>query len=36
VTALHEAVGIDVPERDYPALGTVNGFIAYVAAAGVP
>jgi acyl carrier protein len=33
VTALHDEVGLDVPERDYPKLGTVNGFIAYVAAA---
>jgi acyl carrier protein len=34
VTALHEATGIDVPERDYPALSTVNGFVAYVGAHG--
>lgn len=33
VTALHETTGIDVPERDYPALGTVTGFIAYVSRA---
>ncbi len=33
VTALHEATGIDVPERDYPRLATVDGFVAYVAAA---
>ena len=31
VTALHEATGIDVPERDYPQLATVEGFAAYVA-----
>ena len=36
VTALHEATGIDVPERDYPLLSTVSGFVAYVAAATVP
>jgi hypothetical protein len=30
VTALYEEVGIDVPERDYPKLGTVAGFIDYV------
>lgn len=34
VTALHEQTGIDVPERDYPQLATVGGFVAYVAAAG--
>jgi len=33
VTGLHDAAGIDVPERDYPQLGTVNGFIAYAASA---
>lgn len=32
VTALHEATGLEVPERDYPALSSVNGFVAYVAA----
>jgi acyl carrier protein len=32
VTALHEATGIDVPERDYPSLSTVNGFVAYLEA----
>lgn len=36
VTALHEETGIDVPERDYPSLSTVAGFVAYVAAASVP
>lgn len=30
VTGLHEATGIDVPERDYHAIGTVNGFVSYV------
>jgi acyl carrier protein len=32
VTALHDATGLDVPERDYPSLSTVNGFVAYVVA----
>jgi acyl carrier protein len=32
VTALHETTGIDVPERDYPALATVSGFVGYVVA----
>ncbi len=35
VAALHEETGIDVPERDYPSLATVAGFVAYVAAAPV-
>jgi acyl carrier protein len=33
VTALHEETGIEVPERDYPSLSTIGGFITYVAAA---
>ena len=32
MTALHERTGLDVPERDYPSLSTVGGFVAYVAA----
>ena len=36
VTALAEATGIDVPERDYPSLSTIGGFVAYLAAAPVP
>jgi acyl carrier protein len=30
VSAVHEATGLDIPERDYPQLGTLNGFIDYV------
>ena len=36
VTALHDETGIDVPERDYPLLATVNGFVAYVTSAPAP
>ncbi len=37
VTALHDETGIDVPEREYPHLATIGGFIDYVtAAAGKP
>lgn len=32
VTALHEATGIDVPERDYPQLQTVDQCVAYLGA----
>jgi acyl carrier protein len=32
--ALYDATGIDVPERDYPLISTVDGFVAYVAAGG--
>jgi acyl carrier protein len=35
MAALHEATGIDVPERDYPAVASVDGFVAYVCAAGI-
>ncbi len=33
VTALHDETGIDVPERDYPKLASVDGFVGYVTAA---
>jgi acyl carrier protein len=33
VTALNNETGIDVPERDYPQLSTIDGFVAYVARA---
>lgn len=36
VTAVHEATGLEVPERDYPLLATVDGFVAYLAAAKAP
>ncbi|MGK2950544.1 MAG: acyl carrier protein [Acidimicrobiales bacterium] len=32
VTALQEQTGIEVPERDYPEIDTVAGFIAYITA----
>lgn len=35
VGALYDETGIDVPERDYPAIATIDGFVAYVTAATV-
>jgi acyl carrier protein len=32
IIALHEATGIDIPERDYPQLASLNGCIEYLAA----
>jgi acyl carrier protein len=32
VTALYDETGIDVPERDYPLIATIDGFVAYIAA----
>jgi acyl carrier protein len=32
VIALHEATGIEIPERDYPQLASLNGCIDYLAA----
>ena len=32
VTALHEATGIDIPEKDYPQLASLDGCIDYLAA----
>ena len=33
VSALYAETGIDVPERDYPQVASVDGFVAYVRAA---
>jgi acyl carrier protein len=30
VVAVHDATGLDIPERDYPQLATLAGFAAYV------
>jgi acyl carrier protein len=30
VIALHEALGVDIPERDYPQLGTLDAIVDYV------
>ena len=32
VVGLHEATGVDVPERDYPRLTTLGDCVAYLAA----
>jgi acyl carrier protein len=32
VIALHEALGVDIPEADYPKLATLNGAIEYLTA----
>ena len=34
MTALAEETGIEVPERDYPRLTTISGFVDYVTARG--
>ena len=39
VIAIHERLGIDIPETDYPQFATLAGCIAYLAArfsAGAP
>jgi acyl carrier protein len=30
VTAIHQRLGIDIPELDYPKLVTLDGMIAYL------
>ena len=30
VIALHEKVGVDIPESDYPQLATFDGAVAYL------
>jgi len=32
IAAIHRRLGIDIPERDYPKLVTLDGAIAYVTA----
>jgi acyl carrier protein len=33
IIGLDEAVGVDVPEADYPRLATLNGAVAYLESA---
>jgi acyl carrier protein len=30
---IHERTGLEIPERDYPQLGTLNGCVAYLTSA---
>lgn len=30
--ALHKELGLDIPERDYPKMATLNGCVDYLAA----
>jgi acyl carrier protein len=34
VIALHEQLGVDVPEVDYPEIATLDGCVAYLARHG--
>ena len=33
VIGLHEATGVDIPERDYPKMASVDACVAYLRAA---
>jgi acyl carrier protein len=33
VTALHDALGVEIPERDYGKLTTIGGAVQYLSAA---
>jgi acyl carrier protein len=33
VIALHETLGVEIPEADYPKLATLDGCVAYLGAA---
>lgn len=33
IAFIHDSTGIDIPERDYPRLATLDGFIAYLESA---
>ncbi len=32
IIRLHEATGVDIPEKDYPQLATLSGAVAYLKA----
>lgn len=32
VAALEDATGLDIPERDYPTIASIDGFVSYVVA----
>jgi len=32
VIALHEALDVDIPERDYPRVSSIDGAVAYLSA----
>ena len=32
VVGIHEQLGVDIPEADYPQLATLNGCVAYLRA----
>jgi len=34
VTGLHERTGLEIPERDYPELSTVEGCVRYLTSSG--
>ena len=34
VISVHKEFGVEIPERDYPKLMTVDGCVAYLTAAG--
>jgi len=35
ITALHEATGVDIPERDYAKLDTLEEIVSYLVERGV-
>jgi acyl carrier protein len=36
MTALYDETGIEVPERDYPLVATIDGFVSFVSSAPQP
>jgi acyl carrier protein len=36
VDELHDRTGVDIPERDYPSVSSIDGCIAYLTARAVP
>jgi acyl carrier protein len=36
VDELHDRTGVDIPERDYPSVSSIDGCIAYLTASAAP
>jgi acyl carrier protein len=36
VVGLSESIGVEIPERDYPQLSTVEGAVAYLTSVSTP
>jgi acyl carrier protein len=35
ITGISDSIGVEIPERDYPKLATLSGFISYLTASSL-